>query len=65
MAALRLIRRPPETTDLSDANAELFEELKPIVPNFSLRMSNLTAAVIRPQLNTLEERIGEYNKRYD
>lgn len=46
-------------------NDELFEELKPIVPNFSLRMSNLTAAVIRPQLNTLQQRIGEYNQRYD
>ena len=46
-------------------NDELFEKLKPIVPNFSLRMSNLTAAIIRPQLLTLEERIGEYNRRYD
>lgn len=46
-------------------NDDIFEELKPVVPNFSLRMSNLTAAVIRPQLKTLEQRIGEYNKRYD
>ena len=46
-------------------NEALFEELKPIVPNFSLRMSNLTAAVIRPQLNTLDARIVEYNNRYD
>lgn len=46
-------------------NDELFEKLKPVVPNFSLRMSNLSAAVIRPQLPTLEQRIDEYNWRYD
>ena len=45
-------------------NDELFESLKPHVPNFSLRMSNLTAAVIRPQLSTLSARIREYDKRY-
>lgn len=43
----------------------IFDELKPIVPNFSLRMSNLSAAVIRPQLKTLPARIDQYNKRYD
>ena len=46
-------------------NEQLFEELKPVVPNFSLRMSNLTAAVIRPQIKTLQQRIAEYNKRFD
>ena len=46
-------------------NDAIFEELKPIVPNFSLRMSNLTAAVIRPQLDTLDGRIVQYNQRYD
>ena len=43
----------------------LFEELKPNVPNFSLRMSNLTAAVLRPQITELEHTINEYNKRYE
>ena len=39
---------------------------KPVeLPNYSLRMSNLAAAVIRPQIKTLEERIEKYNKRYN
>ena len=46
-------------------NDAIFEELKPIVPNFSLRMNNLSAAVIRPQLETLAARIVEYDQRYD
>jgi len=46
-------------------NEAIYDELRPIVPNFSLRMSNLSAAVIRPQLGTLDERIVEYNQRYD
>jgi len=46
-------------------DAAIFEELKPVVPNFSLRMSNLTASVIRPQLETLAARIVQYNQRYD
>ncbi len=49
---------------LSRPADHLFEELKTSVPNFSLRMSNLTAAVIRPQLETLEERVGLYNTLY-
>ena len=44
---------------------DLFEELKPHVPNFSLRMSNLTAAVLRAQIPTLEEKVAEYNQKYD
>lgn len=34
-------------------------------PNYSLRMSNLAAAVIRPQIKTLDERIEKYNRRYN
>jgi len=38
---------------------------KPVqLPNYSLRMSNLAASVIRPQIKTLEERIEKYNQRY-
>ncbi len=44
---------------------EKFERIKRSVPNFSLRMSNLTAAVIRPQIPSLEERISAYNQRYE
>ncbi len=43
----------------------LFEQMKPSVPNFSLRMNNLTAAVIRPQIKTLETKIYEYNEKYE
>jgi len=44
---------------------EHFEGLPVSLPNYSLRMSNLAAAVIRPQIPTLDERIVKYNKRYD
>jgi len=44
---------------------EHFEGLPVSLPNYSLRMSNLAAAVIRPQISTLDERIVKYNKRYD
>merc|ERR1719172_569763 len=33
------------------------------VPNFSLRMHAVTAAMLRPQIGTLEARIAEYNRR--
>ena len=45
-------------------NDALFEELKLYVPNFSLRMSNLTASVLRAQIPTLPHRIEQYNQRY-
>lgn len=41
-----------------------FEGLPESLPNYSLRMSNLAAAVIRPQIKTLDERIEKYNARY-
>jgi len=44
--------------------AEHFESKPVELPNYSLRMSNLAASVIRPQITTLEERIEKYNKRY-
>lgn len=43
----------------------LFEQLKPHVPNFSLRMSNLTAAVLRPQIEFLENKISQGKQKYD
>ncbi|MDJ0650806.1 MAG: aminotransferase class I/II-fold pyridoxal phosphate-dependent enzyme [Xenococcaceae cyanobacterium MO_188.B19] len=46
-------------------NDTIFEELKPHVPNFSLRMNNLTAAVIRPQLGILNEKIQRYKSLYN
>ena len=44
---------------------DLFESLKPQVPNFSLRMNNLTAVVLRPQISTLEQKILQYEQRYN
>ena len=43
---------------------EYFKDLPNQLPNYSLRMSGLAAAVIRPQIKTLDERIAKYNQRY-
>lgn len=42
----------------------VFERVKLTIPNFSLRMHAATAAMIRPQIATLDERIAQYNERY-
>jgi len=44
--------------------AEVFERVKFETPNYSLRMSDLTASCIRPQIDNLEERVAKYNERY-
>ena len=44
--------------------AEYFERVKLETPNYSLRMSDLTACCIRPQLETLDARAAVYNARY-
>jgi dTDP-4-amino-4,6-dideoxygalactose transaminase len=44
---------------------EYFEGKSVALPNYSLRMTNLAAAVIRPQIKTLEPRIEKYNRRYN
>jgi len=43
---------------------EYFKDYPVTLPNYSLRMSQLAASVIRPQISTLEERIEKYNNRY-
>lgn len=43
----------------------LFESMKQHVPNFSLRMNNLTASVIRPQIPELENKISQHSTKYD
>jgi len=43
---------------------EVFGDMPTKIPNYSLRMSNLAAAVIRPQILTLDERAAKYNERY-
>jgi dTDP-4-amino-4,6-dideoxygalactose transaminase len=42
----------------------VFETYKYEIPNLSLRMSNLQAALIRPQLKLLPERVRLWNERY-
>lgn len=43
---------------------EHFKDYPTTLPNYSLRMSNLAASVILPQIATLDERIEKYNNRY-
>lgn len=45
--------------------ANMCEEAMLTQPNLSMRMSELTAAVLRPQIRNLEERIVIYNRKYD
>jgi dTDP-4-amino-4,6-dideoxygalactose transaminase len=49
-------RRPPESA---------FERWKAITPNYSMRMSNLVAAIARPQVALLPERARIWNDRHD
>jgi dTDP-4-amino-4,6-dideoxygalactose transaminase len=41
-----------------------FENIKTIVPNYSCRMDNLRAAILRPQLAMLDAQCERWNKRY-
>ncbi|MBU2578267.1 aminotransferase class I/II-fold pyridoxal phosphate-dependent enzyme [Patescibacteria group bacterium] len=50
------ISRPP---------MEVFEPLKNFIPNFSMRMDNLRAALLRPQLRNLETQCRRWNERYE
>ena len=43
---------------------EVFEGIKTMVPNYSSRMDNLRAAILRPQLNILDHQCARWNKRY-
>jgi dTDP-4-amino-4,6-dideoxygalactose transaminase len=52
----RHVSRPP---------LEVFERYKKQIPNFSLRMSNLVAALVRPQLADLDRQCRRWNQRYD
>jgi dTDP-4-amino-4,6-dideoxygalactose transaminase len=50
---------------LSRPPLEVFERYKKRIPNFSLRMTNLQAALIRPQLASLPRQCRRWNERYD
>lgn len=43
----------------------VFESLKTMVPNYSSRMDNLRAGLLRPQLADLDRQCERWNKRYD
>ncbi|GAB6143307.1 DegT/DnrJ/EryC1/StrS family aminotransferase [Desulfocicer niacini] len=42
-----------------------FEPLKTMIPNYSSRMDNLRAAILRPQLRNLDTQCRRWNERYD
>ena len=50
---------------ISKPPLEVFERHKKLIPNYSLRMSNLTAALIRSQMAELDQRCQRWNERYD
>jgi len=43
---------------------DVFGDLPNQLPNYSLRMHAVTAAILRPQILTLDERREKYNERY-
>ncbi|MGD8262861.1 MAG: aminotransferase class I/II-fold pyridoxal phosphate-dependent enzyme [Desulfobacterales bacterium] len=51
-------------THVSKPSPEVFERYKKIIPNLSLRMSNLQAAILRPQLKLLDDQVTRWNERY-
>lgn len=44
---------------------EVFESLKTMVPNYSSRMDNLRAGLLRPQLADLDRQCRRWNERHD
>ena len=44
---------------------EVFDRWKGVIPNFSMRMSNFAAAVLRPQIKLLDARGKLWNDQYD
>lgn len=49
---------------LSRPPLEVFERHRLVIPNFSLRMSNVQAALLRPQLRRLDDSCRRWNERY-
>ena len=45
-------------------DSAIFEEIKLQTPNISGRMDNLRAAILRPQLSDLSDRVFRWNERY-
>jgi len=49
---------------ISRPEMAVFEQLKTMVPNYSSRMDNLRAALLRPQLRELDKQCERWNERY-
>jgi dTDP-4-amino-4,6-dideoxygalactose transaminase len=49
---------------ISRPSEDVFARFKKITPNFSLRMSNLQGALLRPQLRMLDHQCERWNRRY-
>lgn len=49
---------------LAGPPADAFKDIKYITPNISSRMDNLRAAILRPQLRHLPDKIARWNERY-
>ena len=45
-------------------SSKVFEEIRLETPNYSGRMDNLRASILRPQLKNLEKNINRWNARY-
>ncbi len=43
----------------------VFDKWKGVIPNFSMRMTNFAAAVLRPQIKLIDERGELWNRQYD
>jgi len=52
------------TKHITVPDVEVFGDLPNELPNYSLRMHAVTAAIIRPQIATIDERAAKYNKRF-
>lgn len=53
------------TAHTSRPEADVFESVKKVTPNFSSRMDNLRAALLLPQLQMLDEQCRRWNVLYD
>jgi len=49
---------------LAVPSKEEFGDLPYLLPNYSQRMNSVSAAMLRPQIHTLEQRVLKYNERY-
>jgi dTDP-4-amino-4,6-dideoxygalactose transaminase len=49
---------------LSRPDDTVFEAIRELVPNYSCRMDDLRAAILRPQLKILDDQCQRWNRRY-